>query len=64
MLLSKKQVRERTTLSNTHIDRLEDAGQFPKRTRLGPFPNSRVAWCAKEVDLWCHDRLAERFPHG
>ena len=64
MLLSKKQVRERTTLSSTHIDRLEAADQFPKRTRLGPYPNSQVAWSAHEVDEWCTARLTERFPSG
>jgi len=34
-LLSKRQVREKVIYSPAHIARLEAAGQFPKRVRLG-----------------------------
>jgi prophage regulatory protein len=36
-----------------HIARLERAGQFPKRKRLGA---CRVAWYADEVEAWIASR--------
>lgn len=54
-LLSKKQVRELTTLSFAQIDRLEKAGRFPKRIKLG---QSRVAWLATDIEEWIQERLA------
>lgn len=43
--------------SPQHIARLEAAGQFPKRIRLG---QNRVAWVQAEVEAWIDERLAER----
>ena len=60
--LNKRQVRELTTLSFTQIDRLEDAGKFPKRMRLGNYPNSRVVWLEEEILEWMRERVAEREP--
>ena len=40
-----------------HIARLEVAGQFPKRVRLGA---CRVAWRAEEVQRWIDERVATR----
>ena len=40
-----------------HIARLEVAGQFPKRVRLGA---CRVAWLAGEVQNWIDERVATR----
>ena len=37
--------------------RLEAAGQFPKRIRLG---QNRVAWLLKEVEEWLDARIAKR----
>jgi prophage regulatory protein len=54
--LTRRQVRERTTLSLTEIDRKESAGKFPKRVRLGP---SRVAYVEAEVEAWIEERVAE-----
>ena len=48
-LLSRKQVKELTTLSLTQIDRLEKAGLFPKRIRLTPHPRGRCAYIAEQV---------------
>jgi prophage regulatory protein len=36
-----------------HIARLEKAGQFPTRVRLGA---CRVAWYADEVEAWIAER--------
>ena len=40
-----------------HIARLEAAGQFPKRMRLGA---CRVAWLSEEVQSWIDERVAKR----
>jgi prophage regulatory protein len=56
--LTKRQVRELTTLSFTQIDRLEADGKFPKRSRLGNYPNSRVVWLEEEILEWMRDRIA------
>ena|ERR1700747_197210 len=40
-----------------HIKRLEDAGEFPKRVKLGA---CRVAWVAEEVESWIDERVALR----
>ena len=60
--LSKRQVRELTTLSFTQIDQLEAAGKFPKRMRLGNYPNSRVVWLEEEILEWMRERVAKREP--
>jgi len=40
-----------------HIARLEAAGQFPKRVRLGAFRAARVS---EEVQAWIDERVASR----
>ncbi len=40
-----------------HIARLEAAGEFPKRIRLG---QNRVAWVLSEVEAWIDERIAKR----
>ena len=59
-LLSKKQVKELVLYSHQHIQRLEHAGQFPKRVRLGYFRGSRVGWIESEVRNWLQDRIDKR----
>jgi prophage regulatory protein len=58
-LVSKKEVRLvfGVPYSFAHIARLEAAGQFPKRLRLGA---CRVAWLAAEVQNWIDERVALR----
>lgn len=56
-ILSKQQVRELVLYSPAHIARLEAAGQFPKRVRLGP---NRVGWVETEIQEWLERRLSER----
>jgi len=59
-LLSKKQLRELVLYSPQHIQRLEDAGRFPKRVRLGDDPRSRVGWIEQEVLDWLQSRIEAR----
>jgi prophage regulatory protein len=43
--------------SKVHLWRLERAGKFPKRVRLG---QSRYGWLDSEIDTWISQRVAER----
>jgi prophage regulatory protein len=56
-LLSKKQVREMVLYSPQHIQRLEDAGRFPRRVRLG---QGRVGWVEQEVLDWLTEKIRQR----
>ena len=58
-LVSKKELKTVLGIpySHQHIARLEKAGQFPKRIRLG---QNRVAWMQSEVEAWIEERLADR----
>jgi len=58
-MLSKRQVRELVLYSPAHISRLEVAGRFPKRVKLGP---SRVGWIEQEVLDWLQERIKQRTP--
>lgn len=58
-LVSKKELKTVCGIpySPQHIQRLENAGQFPKRVKLG---RNRVAWLLSEVEAWVDERLANR----
>jgi prophage regulatory protein len=58
-LVSKKELKTvyGVPYSFAHIARLEAAGLFPKRVRLGA---CRVAWVAEEVQNWIDERIANR----
>ncbi len=56
-LLSKRQVKELVLYSPQHIARLEAAGQFPKRVKLG---FNRVGWIEQEVLDWLQIRIDAR----
>jgi prophage regulatory protein len=49
--------RELVPYSDMQIWRMEQAGTFPKRVKLGPH---RVGWSLHEVLEWIEDRKAER----
>jgi prophage regulatory protein len=53
-ILSKRQVKELVLYSPQHVARLEAAGQFPKRVRLGA---DRVGWVEAEVLDWLRTRI-------
>jgi prophage regulatory protein len=56
-ILSKKDLRQLVLYSPAQIDRMEKAGRFPKRVRLGP---CRVGWVEEEVLTWLDTRLRAR----
>ena len=39
--------------SRSHVDRLEKAGQFPKRIKIGP---GRIVWSSREVLDWIESK--------
>jgi prophage regulatory protein len=53
-LIRKKQLLEQVPYSESYIWRLEKAGEFPERVRLGP---NAVAWYQDEVDDWKASRI-------
>ena len=56
-LLSKRQLKELVLYSPQHIARLEKAGEFPKRVKLG---NNRVGWIEQEILDWLQTRIDAR----
>lgn len=56
-ILSKRQLKELVLYSPQHIARMEKAGQFPKRVKLGP---NRVGWVEDEILDWLTVRLEGR----
>ena len=57
MLVRSSELVEIVPYSLNHIRRLEDAGQFPKRIRVGA---NRVGWVRGEVEQWLNDRMGAR----
>jgi len=43
--------------SRQHILRLEQAGRFPKRVRLG---QNRIGWVLSEIEDWITERMEGR----
>jgi prophage regulatory protein len=58
-LVSKKELKTVLGIpySGQHIARLEAAGAFPQRIRLG---QNRVVWLLVEVEEWLNERIAKR----
>lgn len=57
MFVSKRQVKDMVLYSPQHIARMEAAGAFPKRVKLG---NNRVGWVKSEVEDWIQERIDAR----
>ena len=59
-LVGKKELRNQVLYSDAHIARLEAAGRFPKRVRLGNGPRCRVGWLQSEVAAWLQGKISSR----
>ena len=55
--IDKHELQRRVPYSPMQIARLEKAGKFPGRVKLG---KNRVAWVEAEVESWCQARVDER----
>ena len=51
------EILRRVPYSEAHIWRLEKAGKFPRRVRIGA---NRIAWVESEVNNWVSSKLQER----
>lgn len=56
-LLREPELRRITSLPTTTRERLEAAGLFPKRIKVGP---RAVAWLESEVQAWISARADDR----
>ena len=56
-LINSKQITEIVPYTLFHLSRLETAGKFPKRIKLG---EGRIAWSLREVEDWISARKSER----
>jgi prophage regulatory protein len=56
-ILRSKNVQSKTGYSRMQIHRLERAGDFPPRVRLGP---NSVGWLESEVDDWLEKKVKIR----
>jgi len=54
-IIRRPEVRRRTSLSDSTLERLERRGAFPRRRRLGPYS---VGWVESEVTDWIESRPA------
>ncbi len=54
--LTKRAVTGRVCYSGNHINRMEAAGRFPRRIKIGP---NRVGWLESEIDDWIAARVRE-----
>ncbi len=55
-VITKKELRLLVPYSPQHIARLEKAGKFPKRIRIG---ERRVGWWLHEIMAWIDQRRSE-----
>lgn len=61
-IVSRKELRQMIPYTPQHILRLEKAGKFPRRIRIG---ERRVGWRLEEVVAWLNARAAaSSAPHG
>lgn len=56
-ILTETQVKERVLYSSSQLRRMEQAGKFPRRLKLGP---NRVGWLASEIEKWIETCAAAR----
>ena len=54
-LLRLPEVLARVPYSRSHLWRMEQQGQFPRRIALSP---NRTVWLAAEIDEWMQERIA------
>ena len=57
-IVSAKERRQLVPYSDMHIWRLEQAGRFPKRIKLGE--NGRIGWLYSEIQEWISAKAAAR----
>jgi prophage regulatory protein len=56
-IVDRRQLRELVPVSDSQLRRLESAGRFPRRVKLGA---NRVGWLLGEIQQWIAQRKADR----
>ena len=56
-VISRRELCEMIPYTPQHILRLEKAGKFPKRLKLGA---RRVGWLLSEIEMWIAVRASQR----
>jgi prophage regulatory protein len=56
-IIDRHELRNLVPYHVTHLARMEAAGEFPKRIRIGL---ARVGWSLKEVRAWIEQKKRER----
>ena len=56
-VISWRELSEMIPFTRQHVLRLEKAGKFPRRLKLG---QRRVAWVYAEIEAWIGERVALR----
>ena len=56
-IIGRKELLRLVPYSMSQLNRLEAAGAFPARVRLGPH---RVGWVLEEVESWIKERMDQR----
>ncbi|MCP4074040.1 MAG: AlpA family phage regulatory protein [Hyphomicrobiales bacterium] len=56
-ILSRKQVRDKVSLSFAEISRREKRHEFPLRIQISP---NRVGWLESDIDDWISELVAQR----
>ena len=59
-IVSSKERRHLIPYSDMHVWRMEQAGRFPKRIRLGGNQGNRIGWSYRELQEWIAARKNER----
>ncbi len=57
-LIGSKEIRQHVPYTIFHLSRLEAAGKFPRRIKVGA--GGRIAWSLREVEAWIEQRKAAR----
>ena len=52
-IITQKELRTLVPYTPQHILRLEKAGKFPRRMRLG---ENRIGWLLSDIEIWVHSR--------
>ena len=57
IIISDEEVRSRIPYSSVQIWRKENAGEFPRRVKLGA---NRIGWIESEIENWIASKIGER----
>lgn len=60
-IITKKELRTMIPYTPQHVLRLEKAGRFPRRIRIG---DRRVGWLLSDIEAWLRSRIEASEQHA